>query len=85
MRARIEVEAMAPTQAWTLRAAATRAARSSMDRVMALPCALMVAKAVIRTGCEKVDTGFSLKSRSELLESITCHDFGLIQSKVIVI
>jgi uncharacterized membrane protein len=32
-----------------------------------------------------VGTGFSLKSRSNLLNPITFHDFGLLQSKVIVI
>jgi hypothetical protein len=38
-----------------------------------------------RAGCEKVDTGFSPKSRSNSLESSTFYDFGLIQSKIIVI
>jgi len=32
-----------------------------------------------------VDTGFSQESRSKALESITFYDFGLIQSKIIVI
>jgi hypothetical protein len=38
-----------------------------------------------RTGCEKAGTGFSRQSRSKILESITFYDFGLIQSKIIVI
>jgi hypothetical protein len=38
-----------------------------------------------RAGCEKVGAGFSLQSRSKILESITFYDFGLIQSKIIVI
>jgi hypothetical protein len=38
-----------------------------------------------RAGCGKVDTGFPHNSRSKYLESITFYDFGLIQSKIIVI
>lgn len=36
------------------------------------------------SGCEKVGTGFSLKS-ALILESITSCDFGLAQSKITVI
>jgi hypothetical protein len=38
-----------------------------------------------RAGCGKLDTGFPHGSRSKHLESITFYDFGLIQSKIIVI
>jgi hypothetical protein len=36
-------------------------------------------------GREKADTGFSRKCRSKLYESITSHEFGLTQSRLIVI
>ena len=36
----------------------------------------------VRAGCEKVGTGFSLKSRSKFLESITFHDFGSTRPKI---
>jgi hypothetical protein len=38
-----------------------------------------------RVGCENADSGFLRKSRSNHIESITIYDFGLIQSKIIVI
>jgi len=38
-----------------------------------------------RAGCEMVGTGFSQKSRSKLLESITFYDFGATRPKIIVI
>jgi hypothetical protein len=39
----------------------------------------------VRAGCEKAGTGFSRKSGSKIWESITFYDFGLVQSKIIVI
>jgi hypothetical protein len=38
----------------------------------------------VGAGCEKVGTGFSRRSRSKILELIT-YDFGLMQSKIIMI
>jgi hypothetical protein len=45
----------------------------------------LAAPVPLERDAKKMGTGFSLRSRSKILESITFYDFGLIQSNIIVI